>query len=468
MRANVSMAARLTGLFVFLSVVVLGAVLLAFYWRVEHHLHQEHQRLLAEVANTLASVPVKELRNRVGFEQASPAKGKAALFAPNRYGFRLQAKTGKVLVETPGMSELPAGVWPPLPAGDLGGHNTNPLAIAPDKFVVVAWRPYAMTGDARGSLLVALDVSEDVELLRDIRNSSLVMVVLAVGSATLLGLLGARKGMVPLLRLTAEVQHVSASDLQVRVADHHYPRELRSLVQAFNGLLERLEKAFGDLASYSANLAHELRTPLAVLRGEIEVALLGNRTEGEYRAVLESALDELDRLARLVEKLLFLCRADRGEMALQKRWLTLEAEAKAVLEFYRPLAEAQAVSLVLEGEGQAFVDRDLFRQALANLVANALQHVSAGGSVRVRVGQEEGRSVVTVADDGCGIDPEIVPFLFQRFPPIPRRKGSGLGLAIVRSIVELHGGGVSIASATPQGTVVRLWFPLGGVDLKEV
>jgi two-component system heavy metal sensor histidine kinase CusS len=199
----------------------------------------------------------------------------------------------------------------------------------------------------------------------------------------------------------------------------------------------------------------------------MEVALLGNRTEAEYRAVLESALDELDRLARLVEKLLFLCRADRGEMALQKRWLALEGEAKAVLEFYRPLAETQDVSLVLEGEGQAFVDRDLFRQALANLVANALQHVSAGGTVRVRVSQDEGRSVVTVADDGCGIDPEIMPFLFQRFPPIPRRKGSGLGLAIVRSIVELHGGGVTIASANPRGTEVRLWFPIGGADIKQ-
>lgn len=468
MRANVSMAARLTGLFVFLSVVLLGAVLVAFYWRVEHHLHEEHQRLLAEVANTLASVPVEQLRNRVGLERASLPKGKPALFAPNRYGFRLQAKTGKVLVETPGMNELPATVWPQLPAAGPGGHNTHPQAIAPDRFVVVAWRPYAMTGDAEGLLLVALDVSEDVDLLRDIRNSSLVMVVLAVGSATLLGLLGARKGMAPLRQLTAEVQHVSASDLQVRVADHHYPQELRSLVQAFNGLMERLEKAFGDLASYSANLAHELRTPLAVLRGEMEVALLGNRTEAEYRAVLESALDELDRLARLVEKLLFLCRADRGEMALQKRWLALEGEAKAVLEFYRPLAEAQDVSLVLEGEGQAFVDRDLFRQALANLVANALQHVSAGGTVRVRVSQEEGRSVVTVADDGCGIDPEIMPFLFQRFPPIPRRKGSGLGLAIVRSIVELHGGGVTIANANPRGTEVRLWFPIGGADIKQV
>lgn len=467
MRAKGSMAARLTGLFVLLAVVLLGAVLVTFYWRVEHHLREEHQHLLVEVANTLGSLPVEQLRNRVGLERASLPEGKTALFAPNRYGFRLQAKTGEILVESPGIAELPAAIWSQLPTTGLGGHNTKPQPIAPGRFVVAGWRPYAMPGSAEGLLFVALEVSEDVELLQDLKNTALGLVIFGVVSATVLGLLGARRGMAPLRQLTADVQRLSASDLHVRVGETQYPQELRRLVQAFNGLLERLEKAFGDLASYSANLAHELRTPLAVLRGEIEVALLGNRSEAEYRAVLESALDELERLARLVEKLLFLCRADRGELALQKRWVALETEAKAVVEFYRPLAEAQNVTLVLEGQAQALVDRDLFRQALANLVANALQHVSAGGTVRVSV-RQDGGSWVRVADDGCGIDPKVMPFLFQRFPPIPRRKGSGLGLAIVRSIVELHGGNVTISSSPSRGTEVRLWFPHGEPSLRQL
>lgn len=346
-----SMAARLTGFFVLLSVMLLGAVLATFYWRVEQHLHEEHQHLLAEVAGTLASLPVEQLRSRAGLERASLPEGKTVLFAPNRYGFRLQARTGEVVVESPGMAELPAAIWSQLPRTGAGGYNTKPQPVAGGRFVVAGWRPYRFAGDAEGRLFVAMDVSEDVELLQDLKHTGFGLVILGVVLATFVGLAGARKGMVPLRRLTTEVQRFSPSDLQLRVEEKNYPQELRSLVQAFNGLLERLEKAFGDLASYSANLAHELRTPLAVLRGEIEVALLGHRSEGEYRAVLESALDELDRLARLVEKLLFLCRADRGELALQKRWLALETEARAVLEFYRPLAEAQNVTLVLEGQG---------------------------------------------------------------------------------------------------------------------
>lgn len=451
-----SMAARLTWLFVLLSVGLLGSVLSISYARVERHLESEHRHLLAEAVAMLAGMPIGQLQERARLEPASADT--KDLFAPNRYGFRLQTLSGEVVVESPGMQRI-AAMDLAEPAG-APRVDARPRVVEPGGFVVVGWQRRPLGEQGAGFLIVALNVTEDVELLGELKTAGLALVALAGLLAAVLGQMMASRGLLPLRLLTGEVQKISARNLSVRVRPEQYPQELNALVLAFNGLMTRLEKAFDDLAAYSANLAHELRTPLAALRGEIEVALLGQRSEAEYRSVLESALEELERLSRLVDKLLFLARADRYELAVRKQTLLLHEEAKAVLEFYAPLAEAKGVELVLQGEAEGLVDRDLFRQALANLVANALQHVGAGGAVTVTVAAEPKGTLVSVKDDGPGIDPQVLPRLFQRFATGRQRRGMGLGLAIVRSIAELHGGHVSASSEPSRGTEVSLWFPL--------
>lgn len=453
---RLSLASRLSAGYAALSLLLLVSVLGVFYWRVERHLKEEHQHLLAELIRTLSVLPLDELRVLAQWGREAPGPD-GALFAPGRYGFRLQSPSGVPIVETPGMQRL-SELFPRhqmVPEG----LEAEPRSAASGIYVVLGWRMRPIQGSEEALLVVALDVTEDVQVLGELRVAAFLLGVLAAIGAVVLGRVVATMGLSPLHRLTAELTQLSAGSLGSRLAEHEYPHEVCHLVRAFNELLARLEQAFADLSAYSANLAHELRTPLAALRGEVEVALLGERGEEEYRSVLETLLEELERLARLVEKLLFLARADRRETALHRERLDLRAEANGVLEFFASLAEEKGARLLLEGEGEAFADRDLFRQALANLVSNALEHLSAGGTVRVRVEPRDGGALVTVRDDGCGVDPRVLPFLFQRFPPPSTRRGMGLGLAIVRSIVELHGGHVAASSEPGKGTEIRLWFP---------
>ena len=230
-------------------------------------------------------------------------------------------------------------------------------------------------------------------------------------------------------------------------------------------MLDCLQEAFERLGGFSADIAHELRTPLTNLRSAAEVALRQARSPDEYRDVLESALEEYARLTEMIDRLLFLARADTGAAALARERVDLRAEIEATCDYFAPLAEDAGVTLVPAGDVTVDADPQLVRRALGNLVANAIAHTPAGGRITVSAEPSDGRAVVRVADTGVGIAPEHLPHVFSRFYRVwdsraSGRPGTGLGLAIVRSITELHGGSAAIESRPGVGTTVTLTFPI--------
>lgn len=337
-------------------------------------------------------------------------------------------RDGQVKVESPGMERrLP-------PARFKGGHR---IKAGRRHFLIVekdvgAWK-----------IQGALDVTADDHMSGSYRRNLLATLLLGVGVCSLFGVWAAHQGLLPLRTIAASTRGITASQLQQRLNPGNAPPELRELVHALNTMLDRLDHAFDRLSRFSADLAHELRTPITILRGEAEVALAKDRPSEDYRAVLESSLDEYNRLTRLISRMLFLARAE--DPAAQARFAPIEARPllDEVLAFFEAMAEEQEVSLKGEASGRFQGDADLLRQALANLVTNALEATPAGGVIRVSVKAGFDEVVLAVADDGRGIPREELPNLFDRFyrpsgAPSGKRSGTGLGLAIVQSIARLQ------------------------------
>ena len=234
-------------------------------------------------------------------------------------------------------------------------------------------------------------------------------------------------------------------------------------------MLDRLEESFAQVSQFSADVAHELRTPVNNMRGEIEVALGRARSVEDYRETLGSALEECLRLSQVIHSLLFLARAETATGNPHHDEIEVGREIEAVLDFYEAAAAEAGVTLRADdGDGiVARFDRTLFQQAVGNLVANAIAHTPPGGSVTVRP-QRDGEVLrVEMADTGRGIAAEHLPHVFDRFYRAdPARSGAsgnvGLGLAMVKSIAALHGGSVAIESRPGHGTRVIMEAPISG------
>jgi two-component system heavy metal sensor histidine kinase CusS len=226
-------------------------------------------------------------------------------------------------------------------------------------------------------------------------------------------------------------------------------------------MLDRLEKSFTRLSQFSADLAHELRTPIAILRGEAEGALIKARTSDQYREVIESSLEEFQRLSRLIDNLLFLARAETAA-SLTKSSFDGAAAIEKICEFYEAVSQEQGIEIRCEGEAEVYAERVLFRRALLNLISNALRFTPSGGRISVSLTRGNSGTEISIADTGCGIAAQHLDQVFDRFfrgDAARSSEGTGLGLAIVKSIMQVHGASVSIESEIGRGTTVTLIFP---------
>ncbi len=227
-------------------------------------------------------------------------------------------------------------------------------------------------------------------------------------------------------------------------------------------MLTRLDDSFTRLSQFSADLAHELRTPIANMLGEAQVALTRERTAAEYRETIESAVAECERLSRIVDNLLFVARVDAAREPIARKRFDARAAVEKIVAFYQTVADDHHVTITCSGDGQVYADPDLFERAVGNLLDNTLRFTAEHGSIRVAVSRHNTNFEVAVSDNGCGIAAEHLPRVFDRFYRVESSRsseGAGLGLALVKSIVDLHGGSANIQSEVGRGTTVTLRFP---------
>lgn len=463
-----SLAGRLTLWYTISAFSLIAIATGLLYWVLVRNLDQADDRLLADKARVIGAMllnrPQDDAAIRQEVEEAWKARQDTQVYV------RVLDAGGHTTAETPGMvGVLPVEVFP-APTPDPGEGRDVQDATKRTFRVLTVLATQRIPDVGPSVVQVGTDRSHEFELLASYRRYLFSVLLGALLVCSAVGHQIARRGIRPVRDITDMARRIHAANLSERLAADGLPSELLALTETFNQMLERLDQSFTRISRFSADIAHELRTPLHNMLGEIDVALSRPRSSEDYREALISSIEECGRLARLVDNLLFLARAEAPKAVLTRDVLDVVAELKTICDFHEATAHEAGIRLTVTTHGQPIgeVNRLLFQRALNNLVTNALAHTPPGGSVTLAAAAGGGDTVVEVIDTGCGIASTHLPHVFDRFYRVDQARQSGegahvgLGLSLVKSIVELHGGTVDIVSEVGRGTTVSLSFPRRG------
>lgn len=388
--------------------------------------------------------------------------GRPAEFAMHHA--RVLDEAGRMIVQSPSFDKLgPALVFPAAssnPENAVKWKSANGRA-----FLLIAVKAEEGNNPEKTrTVQVAMDVTDTDMIVADYHQKVIGSLFTGIFICAGVGFSVARKALQPLGEITKVAERISVSHIAERPDPERWPTELRTLAVAFNSMLDRLEQSITSLSQFSSDLAHELRTPISNLVGEAEIVISHGGTPDEFRHTLESSLEELARISRIIDSLLFLARAENPKTRIECSRFDVYAEVKKLCLFYEWTAEEQGITLSSSGNGFIAADLLLVNRAVSNLISNALKYTSSPGKVEVIVRQQDDHSTeITVRDTGRGIEQKDMPYIFDRFFRADSARsnspqGTGLGLAIVKSIMDLHGGAIGIQSEPGHGTTVTLRF----------
>ena len=449
-----SIATQLVLLFTLCAVLLLSCSLGLFYWIVVRHAFEEDNAVLADKLVGITS----ELKQPDGTSALAQELKNRRPGEPAVYWIRIVGPDGNVTTETPGMEKLlPAYIFPSQTAAarlPIDYRNKGKL------FSLVT-RPETTAGGIY-TVQIAQDRTGDGRFRRQFRALLALGLGLGAIASALIAITVTKRGLSPLSKMRRAFERIQPAHLNERIEPARWPPELRPLAASFDDMLGRLEDSFTRLSQFSADLAHELRTPIGNMLGEAQVALTRDRQPEEYRAVIESTAAECERLSGIIDNLLFLARADAAEQQVTRSSFNARSAVEKIVSFYETLAEDRHVEISCDGDVEIFADPILFNRAIGNLIDNALRFTPENGKIRIAIGTLKSGTEISVTDDGPGIAPEHLPRVFDRFyraDPSRSSVGTGLGLALVKSIVDLHGGSATIHSEIGHGTTVKLTFP---------
>lgn len=387
-----------------------------------------------------------ELRNFAGEQVCSSAGGEAPP-QPLAAGLLKRLQHGETVATS-------------LPAEAAGGPQQR-LIFAP-YLQDARWRGLVMVSGSHAQI----DATLHHLLLVLLTFSPLTLLAMSLGGWFLAG-----RAIAPVTRMTRAMHQISADNLSRRLPLDQAQGEIAQLATTVNAMLERLEDSFRRIRQFSGDASHELRTPLTILKGETEVALRWAKEPEEFRNMLISNLEEVNRMERIIEDLLQLAKSDSGELLMELGELSLSDLLQEIYLQGRALAEGKGIDVSLtfgiDHEVRIIADELRLRQLFLNLVSNAVKYTPDGGQVVIDVQQQAGQAVIAVTDTGMGIAGEHLPRIFDRFYRIDAARnrrigGSGLGLAIVKMIVDAHQGTIQVESTPGQGSCFRVSLPLQG------
>lgn len=449
-----SIASQLVLLFTLAAALLFSCGLGFLYWIVVRHAFEEDNAVLTDRITELRA----ELNKPGGMAAISD---ELRILQPGErvaYWVRIIDSEARTVAETPGMNRLlPPSVFPKDAPQDYGTEGKL--------FSVMSASGQA--GGIHYTLQIAQDRSADERFMKNFAALLAITLALGIIAAAAIAFTVTKRSLRPLAKMTRSLKRVGPKHLHERTPVTSWPRELQPMVLAFDDMLDRLEDSFTRLSQFSADLAHELRTPIANIRGEGEVALTRARTPDEYREVIESSVSECQRLSGIVDNLLFLARAEAAESPVHRSVFDGRIALEKIRDYYEAIAEERSVSVTVSGESAVQADPVLFGRALSNLVENGLHFTPSGGAIQISITDRGAASEVSVKDNGCGIAPEHLSRILDRFYRVDSSRsseGSGLGLALVKSIMQLHGGSVVVESDVGRGTMVTLTFPNAGIE----
>ncbi len=323
----------------------------------------------------------------------------------------------------------------------------------------------------RGNLLYIVQVGTSMESVGETLQRFLVLLVVAIPIALAVSLAGgwflAGRALRPVDKITLAAQRIAAGDLSQRLSMPAAHDEIGRLADTFNNMIGRLDTSFRQIRQFTSDASHELRTPLTVMKGETDLVLRRPRLLDDYKSVLESNLEEIDRMTRIVDELLFLSRADMGEVRVESLPVAMESLVEDIHRQAKLLAQDRHIEVLLGTVMPVVVQGDdlRLRELLLNLVENAMKYSHSDGKVEIALLNDGREARLSVTDYGIGIAPADHKKIFQRFfrTDVARghtKKGTGLGLAICAWIAELHKGRIEVKSDLGQGSTFTVVLPL--------
>ena len=446
-----SITLRLSILFALISSLILIAVGWHLYYALVEHFEQQDRAELAGKVELVRHM-LSELRNETDIP-GDVHRFRDALVGHNTLHLWLFSKDGSTIFGTSDF-DIPTDAIPPttiateVPSTTRDWYRKDGVQLR----TMSAWSAVGTTPAQQVRIVLVLDASEHQALLTRFRKTIIGVLPGALIVSVLLGAWVTRRELRPLTTIAQTAGTISVSRLGQRMDSNNIPYEVQPLIVAFNAMLARLDDSFTRLSTFSSDLAHELRTPIANVVMHNQVILSKPRSVMEYQQALESNLEEFDRLTRMISDMLFLAKADHGQSALKLQPLNLSQEASAVMEFFEGLAQERQVRLDLIGDGAVVGDRLMVQRAIANLLSNAIRYTPPGHSIQIAIEATlPGGAQLTVSNPGTNIPSEHLSRLFDRFYRVDSARAqssesAGLGLAIVKSIMSLHGGSASAQS----------------------
>src|SRR6266478_7482640 len=374
-----SIASQLVLLFTLAAAFLLSCGLGAFYLLVVRHAFEEDNEFLADRLSALHG----ELSQAGGLGSLTATLRNPRASQVEAYSVRVIDSKGDIVTETPKMSGfLPPAVFPD-PQDESSVYRPKNYRTGKKLFSLVATMEEA---DGRPYLIqLAQDRSSDEKFATQFASVLGGVLALGIVASAVIAIAVTKRGLLPLQQMTQSLERIGPNHLDERVGKTTWPRELHPVATAFDEMLARLENSFTKLSQFSADLAHELRTPIANIRGEAEVALTRPRSPDEYREVIESSVAECERLSGVIDNLLFLARAEAADGHIQRTVFDGTTAIAKIAGFYEMIAEEQQITITCTGEGDVYADRMLFDRAVSNLVENALRYTPNGGAIVISI-----------------------------------------------------------------------------------
>lgn len=345
-------------------------------------------------------------------------------------------------------------------------------AVVDDKIYTYYWirgeryRIVLSKGDV-ADVTAAYPVAEIDATLRRLFSLMLYSLPLVLAMSVFAGWLIARRSLRPVDVIATSARTITASNLGLRLPMPATNDEIARLTETLNDMIARLESSFDQIKQFTSDASHELKTPLAILMGELEVALRRPLSEAEYRTTLTSCLEEVIRLTHVVQGLLDISRAETGQVQIVRESVRFSALVADVCDDVMLIAETRHIDVATQIQPSITItgDRVRLHQALLNVIENAVKYTPDGGSVRIEVASDDTHVRVVVADTGVGIPADQLPHIYDRFFRVDKARsksihGTGLGLSIVKWIVDAHDGTIETRSTEGRGTTVEIAFPL--------
>lgn len=447
---------------------VITVVLLTFGWVIERSINTHFVQQDVDELNAVVQAVAQSLSVSIVGERNDVLKRRLASAVSGHHNaqFRISDFNGNVIYATPN-SDLDSFA---RLARATRTVNIDSVKIWRDKGLTYRAAVVFLSQEGEAelkplTLAVATGIDFHLRYLESFRNYLKLVAAIACLIAILAIWFVVHQGHAPIRRTTQEIRRIKSDQLHIRLDHETVPVELKELTVSFNDMLERIEGVFRRLSNFSADIAHELRTPITNLKTQTEVALSQVRSVDQYREILYSNLEEFERMAKMVGDMLFLAQADNKLLKPEQVVVDLAAEVHRLFDYFEAWTEERMVTLILRGPGISVKgDRLMIRRALSNLLSNAIRNTPKAGTVTVSMRSIDDKVVLEVSNPALTLSPEHLPYLFDRFyrPDASRQRsaeGAGLGLAIVKSIVEAHGGSI-LASSSENIITFEMTLPI--------